>query len=530
MLSAAKRTTKGRQSFMQFHLLYNLWGCKCKTRFICRPQRNLTSGCSTLTLDNTFKCYELEKGPPTDVELSREDALKMYKQMVEVRRIETVAGNLYKAKHIRGFCHLYTGQEAIAVGMCAVLRKKDSVITAYRAHGWSHLLGISSLGLIGELVGVKGGCSRGKGGSMHTYTDNFYGGNGIVGAQVPMGAGVALAHRYRGDGGVCVTCYGDGAANQGQVYEAYNMAKLWCLPCIFVCENNHYGMGTSVERHAALTDFYMRGQYIPGLWVDGNQVLAVRSATQFAIDYVQKHGPIVLEMYTYRFEGHSMSDPGTAYRSREEVKKVRSERDPIDSFRKQIIALCLADEEELKKIDAAVRKEIDGVSKKVLADREVGLEELVADIYSKNMEPKIRGVSGYTLDHKRISEVCFGKPKRTPPEEINNVPVGDAALLAAQMKAKQEQDAKKSKENPKASGDVKNDAKPAADAKKDAKPAADAKKNDKPAAGEGVAKKSDKPPTAAPPTAAPPAAAPPPKVGDTPKDGDKPKSDDQPKA
>ncbi|XP_030563048.1 pyruvate dehydrogenase E1 component subunit alpha, mitochondrial [Drosophila novamexicana] len=547
MLSAAKRTAKGRQSYMQLQLLYNFCGGKCKARFIWRPQRHLSSGCSTLTLENTFKCYELDKGPPTDVELSREDALKMYKQMVEVRRIEVASGNLYKSKHVRGFCHLYIGQEAIAVGMCAVLRKNDSVITAYRAHGWSHLMGVPPLGVIGELVGVKGGCSRGKGGSMHMYSDNFFGGNGIVGAQVPLGAGIGLAHRFRGDGGVCVTCYGDGAANQGQVYEAFNMAKLWCLPCIFVCENNHYGMGTHMDRHAALTDFYMRGQYIPGLWVDGNQVLAVRSATQFAIDYVKKHGPIVLEMYTYRFEGHSMSDPGTSYRSRDEIKKVRSERDPIESFRKQIIALCLADEEELKKIDVAVRKEIDGVSKKVLADREVGMEELVADIYSKNMEPKIRGVSGYMLDHKRISEVCFGKPKRTPPEEINNVPVGDAALMAAQLDAKQKQDAKKSKGKPtkegkpEGSGDVQKGAKPADDGKKDAE------NDNKPAAGEGVAKKSDKPPTATvPPAAAPPAAAPPaatpaaatppkgagdkPKSGDKPKEGDKQKGDDKSKA
>ncbi|EDW01865.1 probable pyruvate dehydrogenase E1 component subunit alpha, mitochondrial [Drosophila grimshawi] len=489
-----------------------------------RPPKRFNSGCSTLTLENTFKCYELPKGPQMDVELSREDALKMYRQMVEVRRIENTCGNMYKARQVRGFCHLYSGQEAVAVGMCAVLRKFDSVITAYRSHGWTYLMGVSAQGLIGELVGVKSGCSRGKGGSMHTYGDNFYGGNGIVGAQVPIGAGIALAHRYRGDGGVCVTCYGDGAANQGQVFEAFNMAKLWCLPCIFVCENNQYGMGTHVARHAALTDFYMRGQYLPGLWVDGNEVLAVRSATEFAVDYAVKHGPIVLEMYTYRFEGHSMSDPGKSYRSREEVSKVRADRDPIDSFRTQIIKLCLAEEAELKKIDAEVRAEVAEVVKKVLADREVGLDELATDVYSKNVEPKIRGISGYTLDHKRLSEVCFGKPKRTPANEMKKVPIGDAVIIDAQLKAKKEQEAKKALEAKKTLEAQKSQkAKKAqkgdktAPAEKDDK-TAPAEKDDKTA----PAEKDDKSPAskAAPPAAAPPDSAssakspPPPKSGD----------------
>ncbi|KAH8300989.1 hypothetical protein KR044_008172, partial [Drosophila immigrans] len=394
----------------------------------------------------TFKCYELDKGPPTDVELSRDDALKIYRQMVEVRRLEVVAGNMYKAKQIRGFCHLYIGQEAVAVGMCASLRKKDSVITAYRAHAWTYLMGVTAHGMIAELAGVRSGCSRGKGGSMHTYCDHFYGGNGIVGAQVPLGAGIALAHRYRDDGGVCVACYGDGAANQGQVFEAYNIAKLKCLPCIFVCENNHYGMGTHVSRHAALTDFYMRGQYMPGLWVDGNQVLAVRSATQFAIEHALNSGPIVLEMNTYRYEGHSMSDPGLAYRTRKEVQEVRKKRDPIDSFRKQIIALCLTDEEELAAIDKAARKKMAAVGKSVVKDREVSLDELSADIYAKSVETKIRGVSGYNLPHRKISEVCFGKPKPTPPEQMKNVPVGDAALVAAQLEAKKKNDEKRAAE------------------------------------------------------------------------------------
>ncbi|XP_060662212.1 pyruvate dehydrogenase E1 component subunit alpha, mitochondrial [Drosophila nasuta] len=497
-----QRTAPGCHSMMRLRLrlLRNLMHEQCMERNVWRIQRRFNSDCSTLTLENTFKCYELEKGPPTDVELSREDAVKLYRQMVEVRRLEVVSGNMYKAKQIRGFCHLYIGQEAVAVGMCASLRKQDSVITAYRAHAWTYLMGVTAHGMIGELVGVRSGCSRGKGGSMHTYADNFYGGNGIVGAQVPLGAGVALAHRYKGDGGVCVACYGDGAANQGQVFEAYNIAKLKCLPCIFVCENNHYGMGTHISRHAALTDFYMRGQYVPGLWVDGNQVLAVRSATQFAIEHALNNGPIVLEMNTYRYEGHSMSDPGLAYRTRKEVQEVRKQRDPIESFRKQILSLGLTDEAELKAIDVAVRKEMSAVSKKVVADREVGIDELAADIYAKNVEPKIRGVSGYNLTHKKIAEVCFGKPKPTPANEMKNVPIGDAALIAAQLEAKK-----------------KNDEKKAAEAKakaKDVKPKKDDDDDDDddppaPPAAAAAAPPAAAPPAAAPPAAAPPAAAPP---------------------
>ncbi|ALC48206.1 CG7024, partial [Drosophila busckii] len=417
----------------------------------------------------TFKCYELDKGPPTDVDLSREDALAMYQKMVEIRRLEMMAGDLYKKKSIRGFCHLYTGQEAVAVGMAAALRKQDSVITAYRAHGWTYVMGVPIYSVLAELVGARTGCSRGKGGSMHTYGDNFYGGNGIVGAQVPVGAGIALAHAYKGDGGVCLALYGDGAANQGQVFEAYNMAKLWCLPCIFVCENNNYAMGTSVNRHSAIPDFYMRGQYIPGLWVDGNQVLAVRSATQFAIEYVLKRGPIVLEMFTYRYEGHSMSDPGISYRTRDEIQKMRKARDPIESLRNQIIKLCLGTEVELKKIDADVRKSVADTTAKLLKDKEIELDELATDVYAKTVDKQVRGISGYSLVHKRLSEICFGKPKRTPPEEIKDVPVGDAALVAAQQKAKAAADAKKAAE---AAKDDK--AKPPADPKAAAaaKPAA----------------------------------------------------------
>ncbi|XP_039498314.1 probable pyruvate dehydrogenase E1 component subunit alpha, mitochondrial [Drosophila santomea] len=408
--------------------------------------------CSCLTLENTFKCYDLENGPTMDVELSRDDALAMYTQMLEVRRFETLAGNYYKERKIRGFCHLYNGQEAVAVGMKQRLRSCDSVITAYRCHAWTYLMGVSMHEIMAELLGVRSGCSRGKGGSMHMYSDRFYGGNGIVGAQVPLGAGIALAHRYRKDNGVAVVLYGDGAANQGQVFESYNMAKLWCLPCIFVCENNHYGMGTHVRRASAMSEFYMRGQYIPGLWVDGNQVLAVRSATQFAVDHALNHGPIVLEMSTYRYVGHSMSDPGTSYRSRDEVQAAREKRDPITSFRSQIIALCLADEEELKALEDKTKKQVDNICKKASTDKEVELHELHTDIYSKNVDGKIRNVSGFNLEHIKLAEVCFGKPRRTPACEINDVPVGAAIDVAKAKERKAEQEAKKAKEDAKGKG------------------------------------------------------------------------------
>ncbi|XP_053616731.1 probable pyruvate dehydrogenase E1 component subunit alpha, mitochondrial [Plodia interpunctella] len=340
-----------------------------------------------------YKLHKLDKGPETSATLTSEDAIKLYEHLAMLRRIETASGNLYKEKIIRGFCHLYSGQEAVAVGMRAAMRDVDSVITAYRCHGWTHLMGVPVVGVLAELTGRKSGCSKGKGGSMHLYARNFYGGNGIVGAQVPLGAGIALAHKYLGDGGVNFALYGDGAANQGQLFEAYNMAKLWSLPCIFVCENNGYGMGTSADRAAASTEYYTRGDYIPGVWVDGMDVLATREAARFAIDYCSSgKGPLLLEMETYRYSGHSMSDPGTSYRTRDEVQEVRQTRDPITSFKEKIISNELVTADQLKEIDQKVRKEVDEATKEAKADTELSPEELAADIYHDNHEPQIRGI------------------------------------------------------------------------------------------------------------------------------------------
>merc|ERR1719167_487329 len=237
---------------------------------------------------------------------------------------------------------------------------------------------------------------------MHMYAKNFYGGNGIVGAQVPLGAGIAFGHKYKGDGGVNFALYGDGAANQGQIAEAFNMARLWNLPAVFICENNHYGMGTAEDRHAASTDFYKRGDYIPGLQVDGMDILAVREATRFATEYCQENGPLVYEISTYRYHGHSMSDPGTSYRTREEVQEMRQKRDPITSFRERLVDANIAELSELKAIEVDVKKKVDEDVKKARADVEIGVEELFYDMYEENLQGQIRGITPWDKhEHKK---------------------------------------------------------------------------------------------------------------------------------
>ncbi|QQP34690.1 Pyruvate dehydrogenase E1 component subunit alpha [Caligus rogercresseyi] len=272
---------------------------------ILRQSIRLSHSDSAVLDIRPYRLHRLAEGPPESATLTRDEGLSYYESMFTVRRLENAAANLYKEKSVRGFCHLSSGQEAICVGMKAALRPQDAIITSY----------LSTLGILAELTGRSTGVVKGKGGSMHMYAKNFYGGNGIVGAQVPLGAGIAFAQKYKEDGGVTYSLYGDGAAQQGQVYEAYNMAKLWDLPVIFVCENNHYGMGTPQDRAAASTEFYTRGDYIPGILVDGMDVLAVREACKYAVDYCGSgKGPLVFEIATYRYHGHSMSDPGTSYR------------------------------------------------------------------------------------------------------------------------------------------------------------------------------------------------------------------------
>lgn len=301
--------------------------------------------------DEAFETYELDP-PPYTMQTTKKELKQMYYDMVAVRRMEMAADRLYKEKKIRGFCHLSTGQEAVAVGIEHAIEKTDHLITAYRCHGFAMMRGGSVRSIIGELLGRREGIAYGKGGSMHMFSTGFYGGNGIVGAQVPVGAGIAFANKYEGKKNVTLALYGDGASNQGQVFEAFNMAKLWDLPIIFGCENNKYGMGTAANRAAALTDYYKRGQYIPGLKINGMDVLAVKAAVQYGKQWCKEgKGPLVYEYVTYRYGGHSMSDPGTTYRTREEIQRMRSTHDPIAGLKQKLMDWEVVTEEELKGID-----------------------------------------------------------------------------------------------------------------------------------------------------------------------------------
>ena len=314
------------------------------------------------------------------------DLLGLYREMLLIRRFEEKAGQLYGMGAIGGFCHLYIGQEAVVVGMQASLENGDSVITGYRDHGHMLACGMDPRGVMAELTGRAGGYSQGKGGSMHMFSveKGFYGGHGIVGAHVPIGTGLAFAHAYRQSGGVCLTYFGDGAANQGQVYEAFNMAALWTLPVVYIIENNRYAMGTSVERSAAQSDFFRRGTHfgVPGKQVDGMDVLAVREAGAEAVAACRAGGgPVLLEVLTYRYRGHSMSDPAT-YRSRDEVSKVREERDPIDRVRGWLLDGGLAREDEIKAIDRQIREIVDDAARHAQASPEPEPSELYADVYA----------------------------------------------------------------------------------------------------------------------------------------------------
>jgi pyruvate dehydrogenase E1 component alpha subunit len=321
---------------------------------------------------------------PQRYKASKEEMLEFYRQMMLIRRFEEKAGQLYGLGLIGGFCHLYIGQEAVAVGLQSALEVgKDSVITGYRDHGHMLAYGIDPKVIMAELTGREAGISRGKGGSMHMFSveHRFYGGHGIVGAQVSLGAGLAFKHKYSGDGGVAMAYFGDGAANQGQVYESFNMAELWKLPIIFVIENNQYAMGTSVNRASAEDQLYRRGESfrIPGIQVDGMDVLAVRGAAEEAVAWVRAgKGPILLELKTYRYRGHSMSDPAK-YRSRDEVQAVRDKSDPIDHLKKELEALGVT-EDDLRKLEKDIRAIVTEAADFAEQSPEPELEELYTDV------------------------------------------------------------------------------------------------------------------------------------------------------
>ncbi|HWY14172.1 MAG TPA: pyruvate dehydrogenase (acetyl-transferring) E1 component subunit alpha [Rhizomicrobium sp.] len=311
-------------------------------------------------------------------------ATKLYADMLLIRRFEEKAGQLYGMGLIGGFCHLYIGQEAVVVGMQAALQPGDQVITAYRDHGHMLATGMDPKGVMAELTGRFAGYSRGKGGSMHMFSreKNFFGGHGIVGAQVPIGTGLAFANRYRDNHAVTLTYFGDGAANQGQVYEAFNMAELWKLPVVYVIENNQYAMGTSVERSSAQAQLSRRGASfnIPGDEVDGMDVDAVLAAGRRGVQWARAgKGPIILEMKTYRYRGHSMSDPAK-YRTREEVQNVREKRDPIEHYGQRLVARGIATDEELKAIDKQTRQVVNMAAEFATESPEPPASELYTDV------------------------------------------------------------------------------------------------------------------------------------------------------
>lgn len=326
------------------------------------------------------------KKAPEKSNVSKDDLLKYYREMLLIRRFEEKAGQLYGMGLIGGFCHLYIGQEAVVVGLEACTKPGDKRLTSYRDHGHMLACGMSANGVMAELTGREGGYSRGKGGSMHMFSKekHFYGGHGIVGAQVPLGAGLAMSDWYKGNDNVTFTYFGDGAANQGQVYETYNMAELWKLPVIFVIENNGYAMGTSMKRSTKSTTFYGRGAAygIEGEQVDGMDVLAVKAAGEKAVAHCRAgKGPYILEMMTYRYRGHSMSDPAK-YRTREEVEKIKQEKDCIEHVRDLLTQGGLASEEELKAIDKEIKEIVNASAEFAKESPEPALSELWTDIYA----------------------------------------------------------------------------------------------------------------------------------------------------
>ncbi|WP_422358071.1 pyruvate dehydrogenase (acetyl-transferring) E1 component subunit alpha [Qipengyuania flava] len=336
--------------------------------------------------DSDFILHSLQDALEKDrrYDASKEQLLHFYEQMLLIRRFEERAGQLYGLGLIGGFCHLYIGQEAVAIGLQSALDgDKDSVITGYRDHGHMLAYGIDPKVIMAELTGREAGISKGKGGSMHMFSTEhkFYGGHGIVGAQVALGGGLALAHQYNDDGGLCLAYFGDGAANQGQVYETMNMAALWKLPIVFVVENNQYAMGTAVGRSSAETEFHRRGTAfrIPGMDVNGMDVLEVRQAAEIAFKHVRDgKGPVLMECNTYRYRGHSMSDPAK-YRTREEVQDIREHKDPIEGIKKVLLENG-STEDELKAIDKDIRKTVTEAADFAENSPEPGASELYTDV------------------------------------------------------------------------------------------------------------------------------------------------------
>ena len=345
-----------------------------------------------------LQVHNLDNEPASQVVVTKDELWSMFELMYTMRRMEITCDNEYKARNIRGFCHLYDGQEAVATGIQNAFEPEDNWITSYRCHCVALARGGTVSKVVGELFGVTDGMTKSKGGSMHMYSKerNFYGGQGIVGAQVPVGAGLAFSQKYKAEMAghpdkmnVAVACYGDGAANQGQIWESANMASLWKLPMIFCIENNQYGMGTSIDRHSSISEYYKMGNHIPGIHLDGMNVLAVREGIRFAKEWAGSgNGPIYVEAKTYRYHGHSMSDPGTTYRNREEIALTRSTRDPVEFVRKCLLDASFSTEEEIKEAEKRIRKQVQAEVLKAKESPRPNPETDLADhIFASSLTP-----------------------------------------------------------------------------------------------------------------------------------------------
>jgi len=368
----------------------------CLTKALTRVARQSSSlsasMSSSIDLTGKFQLHNIEMDEShLTAEVTADELFEAFEKMYTIRRMEITCDTEYKARNIRGFCHLSDGQEAIPVGMDTALTHNDGIITSYRCHGQAFVRGQSVEQILAELFGRETGAMGGKGGSMHLYNkdSHFYGGAGIVGAQVPIGAGLAFSAKYNHDessGELCpvgIGMYGDGAANQGQIWEAANMSKLWKLPAVFVCENNRYGMGTTAERSSANTEYYKQGGVIiPGIKADGMDYLAVRECFKFIKEFCGNGGgPIFCELATYRYHGHSMSDAGL-YRDRQEVQEIRAARDPIEQVKKNIVELGFMTEQELQTEEKRIKKEVAVANKNAKAGAEPAAGELITDIFS----------------------------------------------------------------------------------------------------------------------------------------------------
>lgn len=353
----------------------------------------------TSTLNNVLRCFSsipykiprLEtynidsKILPTKIEMSKEESWKIFRMMTLIRRCEIECDNIYKSREIRGFLHLYDGQEAVLAGIESEINYEDPIITAYRVHGHALTRGDTPYQLFSEMLGKADGSSKAKGGSMHYYRKktNFYGGNGIVGSHIPIGVGLGFALKYLNKKNVCITMFGDGAMNQGQFFEASNMAALWKLPVIFAVENNLYAMGTACTRATGNTKLFTKGSAnsIPGIRIDGQNIFIVKAIAKFAKQWVIEKGPLLIEFDTYRYHGHSMSDPGLSYRSREEVIKVRKERDPIQILKDQMTKYKIATSAELKKVESEIKEEVEESIKKAKSAPFPELKEAYSDVF-----------------------------------------------------------------------------------------------------------------------------------------------------